>query len=281
MRSNYVNLDNTDSVIKYFKEIKKVDLLTIDEEVELGNRIQSGDEKAVNELVEANLKFVISVAKEYQNSGVLFSDLINEGNYGLIKAAYRFDPTRGFRFISYAVYWIKQSIMQYLNEHGRTIRLPVNVISKINLTKKHMASFEFENGRLPTDNEEIDFNGENLIFEEINVSSCSSLNDYINEDGDELSDLISDDINIEDLIINKTDSDKLRNALIETLKVLNVREREIISFYFGLDYEYEPMTLEDIGDKFNLTKERIRQIKEKAIRKLRHNTINLQKILDK
>lgn len=281
MKSNYVNIDNAESIGKYFKEIKKVNLLTIDEEVELANRIQNGDKKAVNELVKANLKFVVSVAKEYQTKGVLFSDLINEGNYGLIKAAHRFDPTRGFRFISYAVYWIKQSIIQFLNEHGRTIRLPVNVISKINLTKKQMANFEFENGRLPNDNEEIDFNGESLIFEEMNISSCNSLNDYINDEGDELCDLISDENNIEEIIVKQTDSEKLKNALDETLKVLDDREKQIISFYFGLNYDYEAMTLEDIGDKFDLTKERIRQIKEKAIRKLRHNTINLQKILDK
>jgi len=281
MKGNYVNIDNAESISKYFREIKKVDLLTIDEEVELANRIQNGDKKAIDELVEANLKFVVSVAKEYQTKGVLFSDLINEGNYGLIKAAHRFDPTRGFRFISYAVYWIKQSIMQYLNEHGRTIRLPVNVISKINLTKKQMASFEFENGRLPNDNEEIEYNGENLIFEEMNISSCNSLNDYINDEGDELCDLICDNSNIEEIIIKQTDNDKLKNALDQTLEVLDEREREIIVFYFGLDYNFEAMTLEDIGDKFDLTKERIRQIKEKAIRKLRHNTINLQKILDK
>lgn len=273
MKVNNINIDNADSIGKYFKEIRKKGLLTIEDEVELAERIKNGDDSAILELVESNLKFVVSIAKQYQGQGVLLSDLINEGNYGLIKAAKKFDADRGFRFISYAVYWVKQSIIQCLNENGRMIRLPVNVIAKMNTGRK--------NNELLLEEHTHDVELFDNEYVELVNTSCSSLNEYINEDGDEVSDLISDDINVEELIIKDSDNDKLKSVLYKTLEILDERERCIIECYFGLNESYEAMTLEGIGDKYDLTKERIRQIKEKAIMKLRFNASNLQNLLDK
>lgn len=268
MKTKYTGIDSADTITKYFKEVRKTTLLTPEEEIGLAIRIQEGDVKAINELVEANLKFVISIAKNYQGQGVLLGDLINEGNLGLIKAASRFEYERGFRFISYAVYWIKQSIIQCLNDNGRMIRLPVNVIGKLSSMRKQMDKFEFEHERLPI-NEDILSDGEE--FKEMYTPSCSSYNGLINEEGDELLDLISDEDN-EDLVA--LEGENLSNAIEKALSVLDERERGIIECYFGLNGT--AMTLEEIGDEYDLTKERIRQIKEKAIKKLHRSSVKLR-----
>lgn len=279
MNKTYINLNGDDSITKYFKEVRKSEVITQSKEVELAIRIKNGDEKAIDELVFANLKFVISIAKEYQGQGLSLSDLINEGNYGLIKAASKFDHTRGFRFISYAVWWIKQSIIQSLNDNARIIRLPSNVINKLSALKKEIEKFKFQNEREPIYGD-ILFEDETKPFDESDLPTCRSLNDIINEEGSELGDMIqSPDDNYSD---NFYDIDEVvKDELEKTLSILTVRERAIIEYYYGLDNNYEPMTLEAIGDKFNLTKERIRQIKERAIRKLRFNSNNLYDILNK
>ena len=274
MKSKYTGTDGSDTITKYFKEVRKSKLLTPEKEVELAIRIQNGDEVASKELIEANLKFVISVAKDYQGQGILFSDLISEGNVGLIKAAKKFDHTKGFRFISYAVYWIKQSIIQSLNDNGRMIRLPVNVIGKMSHLKKQMDKFELENERLPYINEEM---SEGDFFDEIILPSCTSLNNVMNEEGDEFIEFVGDEF-VSDTIL-ELDNDKLSAAIERTLNILEPREREIIGCYFGLNSDYIAMTLEEIGDKYDLTKERIRQIKEKAIKKLHANSIELRKFI--
>ena len=255
-----------DSINKYFKDIKRHALVTPQEEVELAKRVKNGDSLAVDRLVTANLKFVISIAKKYQNQGIPLSDLINEGNEGLIKAVYKFDHTKGFRFISYAVWWIKQTIIQALNEYSRMVRLPVNQVNKISQQRKDIKKFEGVNLREPINGEVIN----EEIFETLAYPTCTSLNNHINEEKCEFSDLIIDDtfdspdnVDDEDLI--------MRKKLVKLLAVLSPRERDIIESYYGLSREFEPMTLEAIGEKYNLTKERIRQIKTKSIRKLRHN----------
>jgi RNA polymerase primary sigma factor len=274
MTKKYVNFDNENSLSKYFKDVRKSILLTPDEEVILAKRIQSGDESAIEELVNSNLKFVISIAKEYQNQGLALSDLISEGNYGLIKAATRFDHSRGFRFISYAVWWIKQSIIQSLNENARMVRLPANIINRLSGLKKEIEKFEFENEREPIFGEILDENSQAV---ELTIyPKCSSLNDLINEDGDELIDLVSnpsEDIN--EVVIDE----RIKNEIRKTLLILDERERSIIQSYYGIDTGCEPMTLEAIGEKYFLTKERIRQIKEKSLRKLRHNAHNLYNLI--
>ena len=190
MVNKFVNFEEEESLVKYFKDVRKTTLLTPDEEVDLALRIKTGDTDAVEALVQANLKFVVSIAKDYQNQGLPLADLISEGNYGLVKAASRFDHTRGFRFISYAVWWVKQSIIQSLNENARMVRLPANVINKLHSLKKEIEKFEFENEREPIYGEILDDNMEPVDL--MNYSVCTSLNDKINEDGDELIDLISD-----------------------------------------------------------------------------------------
>lgn len=253
-----------DSISKYLKDVRKIDMITADEEAELAVKVAEGDPVATEKLVKSNLRFVISVAKGYQNQGLPLSDLINEGNYGLIKAAHKFDPTKGFRFISYAVHWVKQSIIQSLNDHSRTVRLPVNVTNQVSKLKKEMLAFEQEHGRKPTQND--------MDLSVLNHPTCGSLNEKINEDGDEVLDVIADDS------FSRPDEDiytdeVLKNELNNTLSVLSTRERKIIEMYFGMDGS--AMTLEQIGDEYGLTKERIRQIKEKALRKLKNNCDNL------
>jgi RNA polymerase primary sigma factor len=274
MTKKILNFDDERSLSKYFKDVRKSTILTPDEEQILAKQIKNGDQGAIERLVNSNLKFVISIAKEYQNQGLPLSDLINEGNYGLIKAATRFDHTRGFRFISYAVWWIKQSIIQSLNENARTVRLPANVINKLSSLKKDIERFEFENEREPVYGEILDENDEPVDF--TLQHRCNSLNDVINEDGDELIDIIviNDDAT-EKLFVDN----RIKDELNKTLSVLDDRERNIIECYFGLNTDCEPMTLEAIGEKYNLTKERIRQIKEKAIRKLRHNAHSLYSLI--
>jgi RNA polymerase primary sigma factor len=275
MSRKYVNFDVEDNIGKYFKDVRKSIILTPSEEIRLAERIKEGDDKAVELLVNANLKFVISVAKEYQNQGLPLSDLISEGNYGLIKAAKRFDHEKGFRFISYAVWWIRQSILQSLNDNARMVRLPANIINKISYLNKEISKFEFINEREPVYGEIFDKDKE--VMDLIYYPKCLSLNETINEDGDELIELIP---NLDDEE-NKLEIDnKVKDELQKTLSVLDEREKEIIENYFGINTNLEPMTLEAIGEKYNLTKERIRQIKEKAIRKLRHNANGLYSLIN-
>ena len=275
MSRKYVNFDVEDNIGKYFKDVRKSIILTPSEEVKLAERIKEGDEKAVELLVNANLKFVISVAKEYQNQGLPLSDLISEGNYGLIKAAKRFDHEKGFRFISYAVWWIRQSILQSLNDNARMVRLPANIINKITYLNKEISKFEFINEREPVYGEIFDKDKE--VMDLIYYPKCLSLNETINEDGDELIELIP---NLDDEE-NQLDIDnRVKYELQKTLSVLDEREKEIIENYFGINTNLEPMTLEAIGEKYDLTKERIRQIKEKAIRKLRHNANGLYSLIN-
>lgn len=254
-----------ESISRYLKDVRKIDMLTPEEEIALAIKVQEGDSVAAEKLVTANLRFVISVAKEYQGQGLPLVDLIAEGNFGLIKAAKKFDPTRGFRFISYAVWWVKQTIIQSLNDNARTVRLPVNVTNNISKLKKEISRFEQVNGRKPSD---LDMDLSPLI-----QPTCSSLNESINEDGDEMIDII------EDKTFEKPDesfekpNDMLKSELESTLSILSERERAIIELYFGL--RGTPLTLEEIGEDYSLTKERIRQIKEKALRKLRNKSKNL------
>lgn len=274
MNKKYVNFDSEDSVTKYFKDIRKSTALTSKEEASLAKRIKNGDNKAIEELVSANLKFVISIAKEYQGQGLPLSDLISEGNYGLVKAATRFDYKRGFRFISYAVWWVRQSILQSLNDNARMVRLPANVISKIAKLNKEISKFEFANEREPMNGE---MSNDDIEFTLLKNQRCASLNEHINEEGDELIDLIAGEIPDEDRL---EIDERIKSQLNKTLSILDDREKNIIQCYFGIDTDCEAMTLEAIGEKYGLTKERIRQIKEKAIRKLRHNAHDLYDLIN-
>jgi RNA polymerase primary sigma factor len=274
MSKKFVNFDSDDTIAKYFKDVRKSVILTPKEEVELAKRIKNGDTKAIDELVEANLKFVISIAKEYQGQGLQLSDLISEGNYGLIKAANRFDHKRGFRFISYAVWWVKQSIIQSLNDNARTVRLPANVINKLSYLSKEIAKFEYANEREPVFGEIFDKDKEAMVL--LSFPKIASLNDSINEEGDELIELIAGDDGQEDQLLI---DERVKSELNKTLDILDERERKIIECYFGINIDTEAMTLEAIGERYGLTKERIRQIKEKAIRKLRHNAHDLYNLM--
>lgn len=241
----------------YLKDVRKSEMISQEKEIELGKRIQIGDQKAIDELVEANLRFVIRIAKNFQNKGLSLTDLISEGNYGLMVAAKRFDYTKGYRFISYAVWWIRQQIMQSLTENSRTVRLPANIITKMSKNKKEKSNKNEEN--FETD----------YLYGDMDFLPTISLSSHINEDGDELLNLI------EDTSIPKPDEElmlknDLKQCLNETLSVLTDRERDIIECYYGLNGE--KMTLEMIGDEYGLTKERVRQIKHKSLRKLRHNS---------
>jgi RNA polymerase primary sigma factor len=272
--AKYIDFNNDKTIGQYFKDVRGTNKLTRGEEYELALRIQAGDEKAMHKLVKDNLKFVVSVAKEYQDCGLPLNDLINEGNYGLVKAAQKFDPERGFKFISYAVWWVRQSILHSLNEHSRMVRLPANLINKMNKLKRDLERFEQKYEREANFGEEVDDDGGKYDIELENV--CLSLNDKSwDGEGDEWGDLISEDVNgDEDSGIYVVD-DRIRDEMEQTLKILTNRERDIIKCYFGIDTGCEPMTLEGIGDRYGLTKERVRQIKSKAIRKLRHNAHGL------
>jgi len=256
--TNYLNLKE-DSLSFYMREVRKCNPITAEREVELAKRIQEGDKKALDELVTSNLRFVIKIAKKYQNQGIPVADLINEGNYGLTVAATKFDHTKGFKFISYAIWWIKQSILQCLNENSRTVRLPGNIITKLSQIKKEIDAFEKEFHRSPNEDE----------VEQIVVPSCGSLNAMINDDGDELVNILEDNMfNSPDVL--DTEEETLRNnEMKRAMKNLSDREIKILNNYFGIDGE--PMTLEMIGEEVGLTKERVRQIKESAIRKVRNN----------
>lgn len=264
-----------ENLARYFKDVKNSEGLTSEKEVELAKRIQAGDQRAKDELVNANLKFVVSVAKDYQNQGLSLSDLISEGNEGLIKAAEKFDHTKGFKFISYAVWWIKQSIKQSLNENSRIIRLPVNVISQSHTDKKTKEKFEAEFGReLEFGDTYINEEGVETDFVGDHLPSTISLNNKINEDSDELSEIISDDANIEENM-DLSYVNNVKTELNRLLEVLDERERDVVTLYFGLNPHYGVMNLEDIGEKFSITKERVRQIKSRAIKKLKSKSTEL------
>ena len=260
------------SLDKYLQEIGKEDLITVEEEVELAQRIRKGDQKALEKLTRANLRFVVSVAKQYQNQGLSLPDLINEGNLGLIKAAEKFDETRGFKFISYAVWWIRQSILQALAEQSRIVRLPLNQVGSLNKINKAFSRFEQENERRPSPEEladSLDLPAEK-VADTLRVSGRHISVDapfVEGEDNSLLDVLVNDDSPIADrTVINESLSTEVERAL----STLTERERDIIKLFFGINTQ--EMTLEEIGEKFGLTRERVRQIKEKAIRRLRHSS---------
>lgn len=260
------------SLDKYLQEIGKEDLITVEEEVELAQRIRKGDQRALEKLTRANLRFVVSVAKQYQNQGLSLPDLINEGNLGLIKAAEKFDETRGFKFISYAVWWIRQSILQALAEQSRIVRLPLNQVGSLNKINKAFSRFEQEHERRPSPEElaeTLDLPAEK-VADTLRVSGRHISVDapfVEGEDNSLLDVLVNDDSPVADkTLINESLSTEVERALA----TLTERERDIIRLFFGINCQ--EMTLEEIGEKFGLTRERVRQIKEKAIRRLRHSS---------
>lgn len=260
------------SLDKYLQEIGKEELISVEEEVELAQRIKKGDQEALEKLTKANLRFVVSVAKQYQNQGLSLPDLINEGNLGLIKAAEKFDETRGFKFISYAVWWIRQSILQALAEQSRIVRLPLNQVGSLNKINKALARFEQEYERTPSAEElanELELPKEK-VTDTLRVAGRHISVDAPFADGE--------DNSLLDVLVN-TDSPNADRGLINeslateverALEILTERERDIIRYFFGIGCS--EMTLEEIGEKFDLTRERVRQIKEKAIRKLRQSS---------
>jgi RNA polymerase primary sigma factor len=271
--SKQITNRESQSLDKYLQEIGKVDLLTPDEEVELAKRIREGDKYALEKLTKANLRFVVSVAKQYQNQGLSLGDLINEGNLGLIKAAQRFDETRGFKFISYAVWWIRQSILQALAEQSRIVRLPLNRVGSLNKISKTFSELEqkFEREPSPDELAEVLEVTTSEVVDTLKISGRhvsmdapfvqgeeNSLLDVLENEGEESPDT--------GLI-----SDSLRKEIQRALSTLTQREADVVTLYFGLNGE-SALTLEEIGEKFNLTRERVRQIKEKAIRRLRHTS---------
>jgi RNA polymerase primary sigma factor len=263
----------TASLDKYLQEIAKVDLITADEEVELAQRIKAGDESALEKLVKANLRFVVSVAKQYQNQGLSLPDLINEGNMGLIKAARRFDETRGFKFISYAVWWIRQSILQALAEQSRIVRLPLNKIGSINKINKAYAKLEQKFERPPSLEElaqELDMRVEDVKESLKNAGRHVSMDAPLvdGEDSNLYDVLRASDVPNPDKELMQ---ESLRTEINRALSTLSQREADVIRLYYGLNGNH-PLTLEEIGETFGLTRERVRQIKEKAIRRLKHNS---------
>ncbi len=271
--SKQVTNRETASLDKYLQEIGKVDLITADDEVALAQRIKLGDREALEKLTKANLRFVVSVSKQYQNQGLSLPDLINEGNLGLIKAAQRFDETRGFKFISYAVWWIRQSILQALAEQSRIVRLPLNKIGSINKINKAYAKLEQVYEREPNAGE---------IAEMLEITE-TEVKDSMRNSGRHISmdaPLIQDeDNNLYDVLksdeVSTPESelifDSLRKEIDRAVSTLTGREADVIKLFFGLNGSH-PMTLEEIGEKFHLTRERVRQIKEKAIRRLKHTS---------
>ena len=256
------------SLDKYLQEIGREDLITVEEEVELAQRIRKGDRAALEKLTRANLRFVVSVAKQYQNQGLSLPDLINEGNLGLIKAAEKFDETRGFKFISYAVWWIRQSILQALAEQSRIVRLPLNQVGSLNKISKAFSKFEQENERRPSPEE---------LADELDIP-VDKISDTMKVSGRHISvdapfvEGVNDDSPMADRsLVNES----LAREIDRALSTLTEREKEIIQMFFGIGQQ--EMTLEEIGDKFGLTRERVRQIKEKAIRRLRQS--NRSKLL--
>jgi RNA polymerase primary sigma factor len=263
----------TASLDKYLQDIGREELITAEEEVELARRIRSGDDRALDKLVKANLRFVVSVAKQYQNQGLSLPDLINEGNLGLIKAAQRFDETRGFKFISYAVWWIRQSILQALAEQSRLVRLPLNQVGSLNKIKKATSRLEQEFERPPSVEEiaqKLDI-PEHKLDKALRITTrYVSMDAPIAEDEDTkfLDVFVSDDT-------PRTDNNLMRESLNKeiqrSLSTLTEKERDVINLYYGIGMNHG-LTLDEIGAKFNLTRERVRQIKEKAIRRLKHTS---------
>lgn len=264
----------TASLDKYLQEIGRVDLITAEEEVELARKIKAGDQRALERLVKANLRFVVSVSKQYQNQGLSLPDLINEGNLGLIKSAQRFDETRGFKFISYAVWWIRQSILQALAEQSRIVRLPLNKIGSINKINKAYAKLEQQLEREPTADEvavTMDLMPQE-VFETLrnsgrHVSMDAPLS--LNDEGGSMYDVMEEKDSLspdKELLI-----DSLRQEIERSLTTLTAREADVVRLYFGLNGTTS-LTLEEIGARFDLTRERVRQIKEKAVRRLKHTS---------
>lgn len=267
----YTNRENQ-SLDKYLQEIGKEKLLTPEEEIELAKKIKKGDQAALKKLVTSNLRFVVSVAKQYQNQGLSLGDLINEGNLGLIKAAQRFDETRGFKFISYAVWWIRQSILQALAEQSRIVRLPLNRVGALNKIGKTYNTLEQEYEREPTSNEiaEALKMDAREIIDTLKIGNKQVSVDDSFEQGEEnnrLLDILSNEDEPNPDMSLMTDS--LKAEIESALSTLTDRECEVIKLYFGINSDHS-LTLEEIGEKFHLTRERVRQIKEKAIRRLRH-----------
>ncbi len=271
--SKQITNRESQSLDKYLQEIGKVDLLTPDEEVELAKRIKEGDQIALEKLTKANLRFVVSVAKQYQNQGLSLGDLINEGNLGLIKAAQRFDETRGFKFISYAVWWIRQSILQALAEQSRIVRLPLNRVGSLNKISKTFSELEQKYEREPSPEELAEVldvtTAEVVDTMKISGRHVSMDAPFIQGEENSLLDVLENDS--EETPDSGLMNDSLRKEVQRALSTLTQREADVITLYFGLNGEHA-MTLEEIGEKFNLTRERVRQIKEKAIRRLRHTS---------
>lgn len=270
-KTTYNKLIIDDCATQYFKDVRKTSIISYEEELKLSDKILNRDPEAIDTIIKSNLKFVIAIAKEYQGHGIDLSDLISEGNFGLVKAATKFDPTKGVKFISYAVWWIRQSIMQCLNDNARLVRLPVNVIQKIAESKKEIERFEASNHRTPVDSELIHENAHNYSF-----------NKYCHHTS------FNEEVEIEETLIYNEENDdndkdkilKLKKELEKTLLLLDNRSREIIELYYGLN-NCDVLTLEQIGIKFNLTKERVRQIKEKAIRRLKNESEGLFNLLNR
>lgn len=262
------------SLEKYLQEIGKVDLITPEEEVQLAIRIKEGDQRALEKLTKANLRFVVSVAKQYQNQGLSLSDLINEGNLGLIKAAQRFDETRGFKFISYAVWWIRQSILQALAEQSRIVRLPLNKVGLSNKISKAYSQLEQEYEREPSTEElaELLDIGTEEVETTLGVAARHVSVDapFVDSEDNSLLDILENP-NADAADAGLEHYDSLRCEIERSLSTLTDRQRDVIKLYFGIGVEH-PMSLEDIGEKFSLTRERVRQIKDKAITKLRTAT---------
>ncbi|HNS16736.1 MAG TPA: RNA polymerase sigma factor RpoD/SigA [Bacteroidales bacterium] len=263
----------TASLDKYLQDIGKEEMVTAEEEVELARRIKNGDQKALDKLTKANLRFVVSVAKQYQNQGLSLPDLINEGNLGLIKAARRFDETRGFKFISYAVWWIRQSILQALAEQSRIVRLPLNQVGSLNKIKKESSKLEQKFQRTPSSDEI----AESLEVPEYKIDAAMRIGTRtVSMDAPLAQD---EDVKFLDVYVHEdapnTDAGLMRESLMKeierSLATLSDKERDVISLYYGIGLAHG-LTLEEIGAKFDLTRERVRQIKEKAIRRLKHHS---------
>ncbi len=271
--SKQITNRENESLDKYFNEIGKVGLISAEEEVELSKRIREGDQVALEKLTKANLRFVVSVAKQYQNQGLSLSDLISEGNLGLIKAAQRFDETRGFKFISYAVWWIRQSILQALAEHSRIVRLPLNRIGWVSKIQKTFIELEQKFEREPTAAEmaeKLNIDVEDVLDSlRISARQVSIDSPLKSEEEGSLLDLLVDESG--EAPDQEMIRDSLRKEVQSALSTLTQRETDVVTYYFGLNNQ-SPMTLEEIGTIFNLTRERVRQIKEKAIRRLRYTS---------
>lgn len=268
---------NSEALDKYLVEIGRAPMVSIDEEIELAQVIRKGGkaaERAKNKLVEANLRFVVSVAKQYQHQGLTLTDLIDEGNIGLIKAAERFDETRGFKFISYAVWWIRQSILQAIAEQSRIVRLPLNQVGSVNKINRELNKFEQEHERRPS----VDEIADRIDLPEDKIEEAMKANNrhvsmdapFVDGEDNSLLDVLAD--NNMPMADKALVQESLRKEIDRAIELLNDREQKVVRAFFGIGSP--EMTLEEIGDKYNLTRERVRQIKEKAIRRLRHNTKN-------